>query len=225
MKLLLFDIDGTLLHAHGTGRTAIEQALSALCGCAITTDGVTFSGKTDPLIMRDILRANGLDADPLMVDEALAVYAQTAHNTFDPDAVHLLPGIASLMDRLVANATVHLGLVTGNIESMAYRKLNAVALDQHFAFGAFGSDHAERHRLPPMAVSRARDHTGHTFRGPDVIIIGDTAHDIRCGQGIGATSVAVCTGRYTRAELAAHDPDVLLDDLSDADVFFDAVFR
>jgi phosphoglycolate phosphatase-like HAD superfamily hydrolase len=222
MKLLLFDIDGTLLHANGTGRTAIERALSDLCDQSISTEGISFSGKTDPQIMREILEANDLEATPSLVDEALAIYEATAHATFDPGAVNLLPGTANLLNRLTA-LDVHLGLLTGNIESMAYKKLTAVALDRHFAFGAFGSDHADRHCLPPVAVRRAQDHTGRTFRRGEVAIVGDTEHDIRCGQGIGAFSVAVCTGRFTRHELAPHDPDVLLDDLSDPDAFIDAV--
>ena len=222
MKLLLFDIDGTLLHANGTGRTAVERALSDLCGCPISTEEVSFSGKTDPQIMREILGANDLDVTPSLVEQALAVYESTAHVAFDPGAVNALPGTADLLDRL-ASLNIHLGLVTGNIESMAYKKLTAVALDHHFAFGAFGSDHADRYQLPPVAVRRAQDHTGHSFGRGEVAIVGDTEHDIRCGQGIGAFSVAVCTGRFTRHELAPHEPDVLLDDLSDPDVFIDAV--
>ncbi len=222
MRLLLFDIDGTLLHANGTGQTAVEQALSDLCGCPITTEGVSFSGKTDPQIMREILTANDLNVTSSLVEEALAVYESTAHAAFDPNAVDPLPGTVDLLDRL-AELDIHLGLVTGNIESMAYKKLTAVALDHHFAFGAFGSDHADRHQLPPVAVQRAQDHTGHSFGRGEVAIVGDTEHDIRCGQGIGAVSVAVCTGRFARHELAPHKPDVLLDDLSDSDAFIDAV--
>jgi phosphoglycolate phosphatase-like HAD superfamily hydrolase len=223
MKLLLFDIDGTLLHANGTGRTAVEKALTDLCGRSISTDGVTFSGKTDPAIMREILEANGLDPADTLVRDALDVYEETAHAAFDPDTVDALPGTTALLDRLAPRQEVHLGLLTGNIESMAYRKLNAVDFDHHFAFGAFGSDHSERHHLPPVAVARALAHTGHQFRGADVVIIGDTQHDIHCGRHVGALSVAVCTGRYARGELAAHEPDVLLDDLSDAEGFVNAI--
>lgn len=225
MKLLLFDIDGTLVHANGAGRDAIERALSECCGCPIKTDGVSFSGKTDPQIIHEILRANGLDpeAAPVLVDEALAAYEETAHDIFNPNAVTRLPGVRTLLAHLDVHSEVQLGLLTGNIESMAYRKLSAVNLDRHFAFGAFGSDHADRRQLPPVAVARARTYTGRPFEGPDVVIIGDTEHDIRCGHGIGAFSVGVCTGRYARHELAAHDPDLLLDDLSDADAFVDAV--
>lgn len=227
MKLLLFDIDGTMLHANGAGRAAIERALSRLCDCPITTDGVRFSGKTDPQIIREILRTNGLNPDTTstLVDEALAVYEETAHDVFDPETVIRLPGVRALLTRLEAHRSVQLGLLTGNIESMAYRKLSAVDLDHHFAFGAFGSDHADRHQLPPVAAARARVHTGHPFEGRDIVIIGDTEHDILCGRAIGAFSVGVCTGRYGRHELAAHDPDLLLDDLSDTAAFVDAVLE
>lgn len=227
MKLLLFDIDGTMLHANGAGRAAVERALARVCGRPITTDGVTFSGKTDPQIIADILQANGIASDgtSTLAEDALAAYEETAHEVFDPKAVTRLPGVRSLLARLETHPGVQLGLLTGNIESMAYRKLAAVALDHHFAFGAFGSDHAVRHRLPPIAMARARAHTGRAFAGRDVVIIGDTAHDIQCGRGIGAFSVGVCTGRYGRRDLAAHTPSLLLDDLADADGFIEAVLQ
>ncbi len=225
MKLLLFDIDGTLLRTNGVGRAAVERALSRVCGRPITTDGVAFSGKTDPQIIDEILQANDLapDSTPALAEKALAAYEETAHEVFDSNAVRRLPGVRALLARLEAHPRVQLGLLTGNVESMAYRKLAAVSLDHHFAFGAFGSDHADRGRLPPVAVARARAHTGHPFEGRDVVIVGDTEHDIRCGQSIGALSVGVCTVSYGRRALAAHAPDLLLDDLSDADGFVDAV--
>ena len=221
MKLLLFDIDGTLLHANGSGRRAVEDALSRLCGRRISTEDVSFSGKTDPQIMRDILRINGLDPDqsPNLVDDALSAYEETALRSLQPDDVELLPGVSALLERLAETAHVQLALLTGNIESMAYRKLEAVNLDGYFAFGAFGSDHADRNALPAVALRRALDHTGHAFAGPDTVIIGDTAHDITCGRSIDAFAIGVCTGRYSRTDLAPHNPDVLLDDLSDPSAF------
>lgn len=225
MKLLLFDIDGTLIRAHGAGRTAIEKALSTVCGSSISTDGVRFSGKTDPQIIGEILRANGLTDSTSFLDDALAAYEEVACAALSADDIELLPGVADLLNQLNARSDVQLGLLTGNIEPMAYRKLGAVELDRHFPFGAFGSDHADRYQLPDVALRRARRHTGHAFGGSDMVIIGDTEHDICCGRKIGARAVGVCTGRYARAELAPHEPDVLLDDLSAPDQFLQAVLN
>lgn len=221
MKLLLFDIDGTLLHANGSGRQAVERALSDLCGCRISTRDVRFSGKTDPQIMRDILLSNGLapDRSPTLVDEALDAYEEIALRSLRPDDVEVLPGVTALLERLATTAHIQLALLTGNIESMAYRKLEAVDLDGYFEFGAFGSDHADRNALPAVALRRALRHTGRAFTGPDTVIIGDTAHDIVCSRSIGALAIGVCTGRYARTDLAPHNPDVLLDDLSDPAAF------
>jgi phosphoglycolate phosphatase-like HAD superfamily hydrolase len=108
---------------------------------------------------------------------------------------------------------------------MAYLKLAAVGLDGYSPLGAFGSDHADRYQLPPIAVERARHFARRNFAGTDVVIIGDTEHDINCGKGIGAFSVAVCTGHYTRQDLELHAPHVLLDDLSDLPLFIEQVLR
>ncbi len=225
MKLLLFDIDGTLLHANGSGRRAVEDALTEACDHPIHTEGISFSGKTDPQIIVEILQANGLSPDRIgaLRTAALAAYERVATTTLNPEDVDLLPGADTLLDALAGRTDVQLALLTGNIKAMAYRKLDAVGLDHHFPFGAFGSDHADRYQLPPVALRRARRHTGHPFRGEDVTIIGDTQHDIRCGREVGARAVGVCTGRYTRDDLAPHDPDVLLDDLTDAKQFLQSV--
>jgi phosphoglycolate phosphatase len=221
MKLLLFDIDGTLLRANTSGRRAIEDALSKLCGCQISTEAVGFSGKTDPQIMHDILRINGLDPDasPTLVEDALDAYEEVALHTLQPEDVEILPGVSYLLDHLRGASHIQLALLTGNIESMAFRKLEAVQLDGYFSFGAFGSDHADRNELPAVALDRARHHTGHPFGGADTVIIGDTARDIACSRVIGAIAVGVCTGHYSRADLEPHNPDVLLDDLSNPSDF------
>lgn len=221
MKLLLFDIDGTILMTHGVGRRAVERALTALAGRPITAKGVSFSGKTDPQILREVLLANGVAAAEAaaMLNDAIVAYSEAMQDLLVPERVQLLEGVRPLLEHLHTHPDVHLALLTGNVEPMAYLKLQAVGLDHHFAFGAFGSDHADRPELPPIAIRRAWEHTGHQFHGPDVVIIGDTEHDIHCGRGVGAFSVAVCTGHFPREHLAAFGPDVLLDDLTDAALF------
>lgn len=197
MKLLLFDIDGTILTTRGVGRRAMAEALSVLWGRSITTEGIAFSGRTDPQIMRDVLVTSGVPADEIddLLPVALDRFAEVACTIIQPENVDVLAGVAELIDHLAERDDVQLGLVTGNLKATAYRKLDAAGLAQHFPFGAFGCDHAERDHLPPVAVRRAHAHTGRSFRGREVVVIGDTEHDIRCGRGIGAFAVGVCTGR------------------------------
>ena len=225
MKLLLFDIDGTLLHTDGAGRAAVARALSEVCGAPVSTDGVRFSGKTDPQIMRQILEASEVpeaDAEALL-PRVLEAYAAAVEEALRPDHVTVLPGVKSLLDELAGAPNAQLALLTGNLERTATLKLRAAGLDGYFPFGAFGSDHADRYALPAVAVQRAEAHTGRAFEGRDVVIIGDTEHDILCGQSLGVFSVAVCTGRYARADLSCHAPDLLLDNLTDGALFFERV--
>jgi len=226
MKLLLFDIDGTILLTHGIGRRAVEASLSELSGRRIDTSGISFSGKTDPQIIREVLAASGFNGSSLngLVEEGLEAYTELMRESIRPEATELLGGVKELIEELALRDDVQLSLLTGNLEPLAYLKLKAVGLDHYFPFGAFGSDHEDRYQLPPIAMARAREHTGRAFDGSDVVIIGDTEHDIGCGRGVGAFSVAVCTGRFDRDYLYQHEPDVLLDCLDDPDEFISAVF-
>ena len=219
MHLLLFDIDGTLVRVNGAGRRAVESALSDVVGTDLTTDDVQFSGKTDPQIVRDIFVANDVAVTDDLVHEAVSVYAEVAVDALQPSDVTALPGAADLVDALSHHADVFLGLLTGNVRSMAHRKLDVVALADYFGFGAYGSDHADRNRLPEVALERARAHTGRTFTGSNTTIIGDTVRDIACGRFAGARCVGVATGSASRDELQEAGPDVLFDRLPDADAF------
>lgn len=217
MTLFLFDIDGTLLISNGTGRRAVEAALTDHVGTSISLTDVSLSGRTDWRIIEEVLDAHGLDATEQRIQDALGAYAEAATDTVDTKTVEILPGARPLVQNLHARPDVHLGLVTGNVEPMAYAKLRAVDLDGYFPFGAFGNDHANRSDLPPLALERAQSHTGRSFDGTRTVVIGDTVHDVTCSRSIGAVSVAVCTGRYSRDDLAPHDPDHLLEDLRDTD--------
>ena len=221
MKLLLFDIDGTLLQTHGTGRQTVAQALTQVCGRSLSFDTVTFSGRTDPQILAEILTVNGFSAMETrqLLPKILDTYAQAALSVLPESRVTVMPGVEILLERLSARSDVQLALLTGNLEPTAYAKLKTAHLAHYFPFGAFGSDHADRYELPAIARERALCHTGHDFSGKDIVIIGDTEHDIRCGATLGVCAVGVCTGRYSRDDLVPHAPDYLLDDLSDTERF------
>lgn len=225
MKLLLFDIDGTLMHTHGVGRRSVETVLSELVGREVSTEGISFSGKTDPQILREVLVAVEAEAD-LTGDrfpEAVEGYQRVMRETFDPEGVTVLPGAVEIVERLAERDDVQLALLTGNLQAMAYLKMRAIGLDAHFPFGAFGCDSENRNELPAVAVERAEAHAGRTFQPEEIVVIGDTPRDVDCARAYGTKVVAVATGRFSREELAEHGPDLLLDDLSDLDACIDAI--
>ena len=219
MKLVLFDIDGTLLWGDGAARRAFEGALAQEFGAA-GDPRVRYDGKTDRQIARELMRGEGHDdaAIDARLDAAIAAYlARLAREVADGRRhFERLPGVAELLDALEARADVVLGLLTGNVEGGAAIKLAAAGIDRgRFRVGAFGCDHEHRPELPRVAQRRARALLGRDLPGGDIVIIGDTPADIDCARPVGARSVAVATGRYAPDELAAHAPAALLPDLVD----------
>jgi len=217
MRLLLFDIDGTLLTSNGAAGPAILRALSDLVGRPITLNGIGFSGKTDPLILQEILRANDVPEDQVaaLLPHALQAYATLASSAITAETVRALPGAAALLEALAPQENTHLALLTGNLERTAYLKLGAVGLARYFTFGAFGSDDGDRNALPPVACRRAGAALKQPVALQDAVIIGDTPRDIACGRAHGCRTVAVATGAFDADALAAHAPDKLLPDLND----------
>lgn len=225
MTLLLFDIDGTLIRVNSSGRRAVRHALEQTFSRSLDVDSISFSGKTDPQILTEILDHNDLspaDHDSRF-DQVLENYAQHFVKRVEPEDIDLLPGVRELLDLLKTREDITLGLVTGNLETTAYHKLESVTLDEHFTFGAFGSDHHDRHELSPLALERARSATGYPFEGHQTVVIGDTPHDVTCGRVIGARTVAVCTGRISRGKLSAVNPDLLFDDLTEYQPFIETI--
>ncbi len=225
-RLVLFDIDGTLLSAGGPFRRALGDALVSHYGTAGAIDGFEFSGKTDPQIVRELMQGAGLDDARIDGEMAAALdtYRSGLVGHLRPEDVQLKPGVVALLERLATETVATLGLLTGNLEPCARAKLEPPGLNRFFAFGAFGSDHEDRHRLPALAVERALAHTGHRFAGKSVVIIGDSIHDVRCGRSLGVRAVAVASGRTARGPLAAESPDALFDDLSQTDAVLAAIF-
>jgi phosphoglycolate phosphatase len=226
-RLVLFDIDGTLVSTHGAGSRAVKRALLEVYGETGPLDAYDFHGRTDPQIVRELLRLAGLD--DAVIDEGLEdlweIYvARLAEELSRPEAdAHTLPGVIPLLDALHHTRNDLVALLTGNIEPGARLKLSAVDLWHRFDFGAYGSDHWRRDRLPAVAVKRARDHTGLDFRGRDIVIIGDTPFDVTCGQALGVWTVAVATGKHSVEELKEAGADVVFEDLGDTGAVVDAI--
>ncbi len=220
MRLLLFDVDGTLLSARGAGRRAVKTALELVYGTGGAIDGYDLRGKTDQRIVFDVMESAGLSREAVKerLDDFFEAYARgLVEEIGDGRNVATLPGVASLIRRLGETQGALLGLLTGNIEEGARIKLAPTGLWSYFQIGAFGSDDADRRRLPSLAARRAHAFVGYPFRPEEVLVIGDTPLDIDCARAFGAVAVAVATGYHTRAELLKHGPDLLFDDFSDVD--------
>jgi phosphoglycolate phosphatase len=218
VKLVLFDIDGTLLRSDGAGRRAINRALREIFGSTGPTD-YWFDGKTDPQIVRELMRLEGHDDDRIDADmeRLLGRYVQCLHEElgapgFSPRP---LPGVAELLDALEQRGDVILGLLTGNIEPGARAKLEAVGLQpDRFRVGAFGSDHEHRPELPAIARRRTLEQLGVSLEGNAMVVIGDTPADVTCGRALGARAIGVATGRFSVEELLRHRPVAVFEDLS-----------
>ncbi|MGE0441109.1 MAG: HAD family hydrolase [Gemmatimonadales bacterium] len=222
-RLVLFDIDGTLMLSGGAGRRAILAAMAEVAGLASDLlDRVRFDGKTDPQIVAELFDAGGQSGagDPDRVTRILDRYLAHLEADLAVNAAlaEVMPGIRPLLDSLVGDDRIVLGLLTGNVSRGAELKLRAVQLEfARFRVGAFGSDHAVRSELPPIAVERAAPIFGRRPSGADVVIIGDTPADVTCGRGVGATAVGVATGSYSSAALTEAGAAHVFEDLSDTD--------
>jgi len=207
MRLALFDIDGTLLTDGGAARAAYAAALEATYGYRGDLRRYDFSGRTDPQITHMVLRDAGLSAAEIdaRMDALWTVYLEDLA-TQTPGRVRALPGVLSLLEALAADSSVTLALLTGNIEPGARLKLAGADLNRYFPFGAFGSDSAKREELPPIAVARAAAMTGIDFRARDVVIVGDSIYDVRCGVPHGATTIAIASGKTPAEVLRAENP-------------------
>jgi phosphoglycolate phosphatase-like HAD superfamily hydrolase len=218
-RLVLFDIDGTILWTDGAGRRAIHTALMETFG-SIGPSDYWFDGKTDRQIVRDLMRREGHDdarIDARMTG-LLDRYVECLSGELGKSdfRAHLLGGIPELLDALEEHDEVILGLLTGNVEPGARAKLLAVGVDpDRFRVGAFGSDHEHRPALPAIAQRRAKETLGVDIAGRDVVVIGDTPADIECARSVGARAIGVATGRYGVAELEQHGAAAVFEDLTD----------
>ena len=226
-RVVLFDIDGTLLLSGGAGRVAMEGALLELFGTA-GSPAYRYDGKTDKLIVRETMRLAGF-TDAVIdsrMDGVLSSYVARLRATLAEGTrrAYALPGVREIVDAVDAAEDLVLGLLTGNLVVGAEAKLRAVALDpSRFKVGAYGSDHEDRPSLPPIAQARASKLLGHAVPGDRLVIIGDTPADVQCGRGVGARAIGVATGGFTVAELESHSPAAAFEDLSDTARVLEAI--
>lgn len=218
MKLVLFDIDGTILWSNGAGRRAMTAALTHVFGGAGPSD-YRYDGKTDMQIVRDLMRASGHTDE--VIDARMTTLVERYLTGLESGLAeglhtHVYEGVRELLDALEARDDVVVGLLTGNLRPGAALKLRSAGIDiARFRVGAFGSDHHHRPELPAVAQRRAREELGLEIPGPSIFVIGDTPADVECGRAIGAKAIGVATGRYTVEELARHAPYAVFPTLAD----------
>jgi phosphoglycolate phosphatase-like HAD superfamily hydrolase len=201
MALVLFDVDGTLLHCGDQVRRLLAVTLEEIYGTRGPIEGYDFAGKTDPQIVLELMTAAGLT--PTQVWAGMAELRRRFHRRMEDglraEAMVLLPGVRELLGRLAGRLVV--GLLTGNWEATARLKLDRLGLDGFFPFGGFGEDGPDRRDLVPAALDRAARFTGRRFAPQEVLVVGDTVHDVTCARAHGLACLAVTIGRTPAATL------------------------
>jgi phosphoglycolate phosphatase-like HAD superfamily hydrolase len=225
VRLVLFDIDGTILRSNGAGRRAMIAALREVFGGAGPEDH-RYDGKTDPQIVREVMRLEGhhdAHIDERM-DALMTLYLAHLERELEQADTFVYPGIPELLAALEARDDTILGLLTGNLREGAHAKLRAAGIDPgRFRVGAFGSDHEHRPELPALARRRAQAELGIDLEGHHLVVIGDTPADIECGRSLGVRAIGVATGSFTVDELLRHSPHAVFETLADTDRVMSAI--
>jgi phosphoglycolate phosphatase len=218
MHICFLDIDGTLVLTGGAGQTAFAQTLAEEFGIPEIDTRVAFAGRSDRAIAMDLFRTHGVEPSEENWQRFCLGYLSRLEHTLKTHDGNVLPGVPQLLNTLADRGDVALGLLTGNIREGARRKLGHYGLWEHFAFGGFGDTHVDRCEIAAAALAAAKLHLNGNAEGQlsgQLIVIGDTPHDIECGRSIAARCVAVPTGHTSEAALRDSQPDLLVSTLED----------
>lgn len=222
MRVLLFDIDGTLIRSGGAGKAAMERALQTAFAVTHIRDRVSYSGRTDPAITTELLTLHELDPSPTNLDRLRQEYLLHLPTALRKRPGEVLPGIRNTLEQLQRRPDITLGLLTGNIEAGATIKLTHFGIREFFAFGAFADGLTERDDVARRAWTLTQQHLQTSIDPNDVWVIGDTPMDVQCARAIGAKVIAVGTGWHPMAELEACRPDRLYRDFTEARELFES---
>ena len=224
-KLLLFDIDGTLISARGLPKTAMGNVLKKRYNSFTYDQDYDFSGRTDHEIIEYLLKFDNRKFTDLLIKEILQEFClELQHQFTENNQPKIHPGVSDLIKELNSMPNVFLGLVTGNIAKGARIKLEAANLYHYFPIGGFGDDSKHRSDLPPIAMTRAEAFYDIKFKINDIWIIGDSIHDITCAQENNLRCLAVTTGWTSRETLSKKNPEFLETDLSDFNRILEILF-
>jgi len=211
-RYIFCDIDGTLLHARGSGRIAFAEAFLGAYGTVVDMSGINFAGATDLRVLEKLLHEYALKPDPLRTARFFELLTISLDRNMAAEPPVLYPGVEMFLKRVSRHWT--LGLVTGNIRTCAYLKLRHGGIERYFSqIGGFGDDDGDRNRMAAIALERAGQPNGS-------YLLGDTPSDIEAARSSGMVSVAVCNGQFDRAALEAENPDILVDSFEDAEHLF-----
>lgn len=215
MRVWLFDIDGTLLVTGGAGQDAAVLALQDAFQIPASREGVSFAGRTDRAINRDLFEKHGIESSAANWGRFQDAYLKRLEQLLDQRAGEVLPGVLDLIDRLETMPNTHVGLITGNVRAAAELKLRRYGIWDRFAFGGYGDEHADRADVAWAARAAAEQHVAADVDPSCIWIIGDTGNDVYCARAIGARVIAVATGQSDMNTLGLTEPDLLLRDLRD----------
>lgn len=215
MRLILFDIDGTLIRCGRQVATVFTSCLRDVYGTVGNLEGYSFAGRTDPSIVVDLMTGAGLERDAVIADlpRMRQLYLERLQRTLDPAGMCLLPGVVRLLEHLSRQPEITLGLLTGNWQEGARVKLEKFDLNRFFSFGAFGDDGFQRRDLLPKALARAQRASGEVFCHQETLLVGDSVLDVDCGRAHGVAVLAVATGYTPAAELDAAGAHWVVQDL------------
>lgn len=219
IRLVLFDIDGTLIRSGGAGVRAFAQTFATEFNLPAATRTVSFAGRTDVSLVREIFKQHRIEPTPANFNRFFDRYPFWLDQFLHQLEGGACEGVHEFIGELEKHETRPiLGLLTGNIRLGAELKLRRYDLWKHFKTGAFADDHEERNCIAAFAQQRGNLLTGRELKGEEILVIGDTVHDIECGKSIKAKVLAVGTGGGKMDELASHKPDWTIRDLREARV-------
>lgn len=214
IRVILFDIDGTLIRTGGAGVKAFARVFESEFNLTNATASMQFAGRTDTSLVRECFDRHGIPASPENFKRFFDRYLESLEKLLPECAGEPCPGASHLIDDFQKLTPPPLiGLLTGNVRAGAKLKLDHYNLWDHFAFGAFGDDHEDRDQLACIALERARQMLQSDLNGDEILVVGDTPRDIQCARWIKAKVLAVATGGSTLAELREHLPDWVVADL------------
>jgi phosphoglycolate phosphatase len=222
VKLILWDIDGTLLLAYGAGKRAMERTGRAVVGERFDMSATEFAGRLDPLIVADAVTQSGYEVDEALQTRFRDRYIDELHKELHDAETRceLLPGVAPLLEQLFADKQLVHGLVTGNYGAAAHHKLRRVGLEpERFAVTGFGGEAPTRPDLVELALRRFAEH--HDETPEETFVIGDTPHDVDCALAHGCVPVGVATGRFSVDELRGHGAELVFHDLREVQPLID----
>lgn len=214
MRLILFDIDGTLIDTGGAGSRSLNLTLKELFTIENAFQGISMAGKTDTEIMKEGLIKHGISMDG-NINAVIEAYLRHLQKEILNDKKHLKPGVYDLLKKLKILEDVAVGLLTGNLEKGARIKLAPFGLNEYFPAGAFGSDHLDRNKLLPIAVKRFEKLYEKKIEIDNCVVIGDTPRDVECGKIYGAKCIGVATGSHSVEHLIEAGADFAVKDMTD----------